>query len=129
MANKLKVVIVCSIMTIVGLSMGLIAKAAPIESKNITSQDNKNLYESVIDLPDGDVRPILAIAASEGRATGRIAGKAAELISKQFGSGHIVMIKARRTDELVKSCPKIIATYYEQGSSDLYEIPFRVCPK
>lgn len=129
MANNVKLIIIGSIVTVIGLSLGLLATAAPTDAKNITSQDKKKLSETVIDLPDGDVRPILAVAASEGRATGRIVGKAAALISKQFGSGHVVMIKARKTDELVKGCPKIIATYYEQGSSDQYDIPFRVCPK
>lgn len=129
MVNKAKILIVGAILSTFGMGLALVATATQIDGKNIPTQDRKKLSETVIDLPDGDVRPILAVAASEGHATGRIVGKAAELISKQFGQGHVVMIKARRTEELVKGCPKIIATYYEQGSSDLYDIPFRVCPK
>lgn len=111
------------------IATGLFATAAPVNPNSISSQDKKKLSDVVIDLPDGDVRPILAVAASEGRATGRLVGKAAELISKQFGAGHTVMVKARRTDEMVNGCPKIIATYYEQGLSNQYDVPFRVCPK
>lgn len=94
-----------------------------------TAQPKLKLSETVYDMPTGDIRPLLAVAASEGKAMGKITGQAAKQIEQQFGPGRTVMVKVVRTSELVDGCPKVIATYYEPGSNSTQEIPFKVCPK
>ena len=98
-----------------------------------TSKDgsaSKQRYsQMIIDMPDGDLRPLLAVAVEEGEARGRLTGAAAKQVEAKFGAGHTVMVKVVRTQEMINGCPKVIAKYYEEGSQTQYEVPIKVCAK
>ena len=85
--------------------------------------------ETVYPVSNGDIRPILALAAKNGYAKGIFVGKVDKQVTQQFGKAP-VMIKAVRMKELSDGCPKIVATIYQaENPSSQQEIPFRVCPK
>lgn len=85
--------------------------------------------ENVIPVNNGDIRPILALAAKVGYAKGVFVGKVDKQVKQQFGKA-TVMVKAVRMKELSEGCPKIIATIYQaENPTSQQEIPFRVCPK
>ena len=100
------------------------------DDSNRGSTDPKlsKLPEVIIPIPDGDIRPILAVAAKFGSAKGEFTGKVAKQVFDRFGKA-TVRVKAVKMSELSEGCPKIIATIYQVENPSLQqEIPFRVCP-
>ena len=93
------------------------------------SVSKQRYSQMIIDMPDGDLRPLLAVAVEEGEARGRLTGAAAKQVEAKFGVGHTVMVKVLRTQEMINGCPKVIAKYYEEGSQTQYEVPIKVCAK
>ena len=93
------------------------------------SASKQRYSQMIIDMPDGDLRPLLAVAVEEGEARGRLTGAAAKQVEAKFGVGHTVMVKVLRTQEMINGCPKVIAKYYEEGSQTQYEVPIKVCAK
>ena len=93
------------------------------------SVSKQRYSQMIIDMPDGDLRPLLAVAVEEGEARGRLTGAAAKQVEAKFGVGHTVMVKVVRTQEMINGCPKVIAKYYEEGSQTQYEVPIKVCAK
>ena len=91
--------------------------------------DKRRYSQMIIDMPNGDIRPLLAVAVEEGEARGRLTGAAAKQVEAKFGVGHTVMVKVLRTQEMINGCPKVIAKYYEEGSQTQYEVPIKVCAK
>lgn len=86
------------------------------------------LSEVMIQIPDGDIRPVLAVAVKEGSAKGEFTGKVAKQVFERFGKA-TVRVKAVRMRELSDGCPKVVATIYQVENPSLQqEIPFRVCP-
>ena len=98
-------------------------------SKGGVKVDKHRYSQMIIDMPDGDIRPLLAVAVEEGEARGRLTGAAAKQVESKFGVGHTVMVKVIRTQEMINGCPKVIAKYYEEGSQTQYEVPIKVCAK
>lgn len=90
---------------------------------------NLPLVEKAIPMPDGDVRPILAVAVQQGQALGVLTGNAAKQISQKFGVESKVYVRATKMRELFEGCPKVVAKYYQLGTPNEYEIAFKVCPK
>lgn len=105
-------------------------------STNAMSQPSKNglptnskLGEIAIPMPDGDVRPILAVAVQQGQALGVLTGNAAKQITQKFGAESKVYVRATKMRELFEGCPKVVAKYYQPGTPNEYEVAFKVCPK
>lgn len=77
----------------------------PVYTGGIALEKTANLAKQSIPLPDGNPKPLLALAARHGAAQGHFSGKAAELIKKQFGKPVPIHIEAKKVGR-VKDQPK-----------------------
>lgn len=85
----------------------------------------------VIPLPKGDPRPLLALAAKYGQASGQITGEAAKLIAEKTGSNAKIMITAQRIGDVPNQpgCKKVRLTYTSTSQpGKTPSIDTSVCP-
>jgi hypothetical protein len=112
--------------TFIGAMVLLIGGAAAVAQQ---AKEQPPMKDKIINVVNGDIRPILAIAAKEGSSKGVFVGKVAAEVQQRFGDA-TVMIKAVRMQEQIEGCPKVVATIYQaEKPSEQQEIPFKVCPK
>lgn len=116
------------------LTLILIPIARSQSAKEIPNQAELfELSKKVVPLPEGDARPLFALAATYGKAEGQFTGKVVGEMTQKMGSKVDVRVYAVLMSELVDGCPKVKVTIKDIGhpnaTSDAGTFEVKVCKK
>lgn len=114
---------------LVGVLVSTHAMSQPSKYALINEKPEVSNLSNAIPMPDGDVRPILAMAVQQGQALGVLTGNAAKQIAEKFGADSKVFVRAVKMRDQFEGCPKVIAKFFQPGTPNEYEVAFKVCPK
>lgn len=120
---------ICALATIavVPFARGQAAKESP------NNQELYDLSRTLVPLPEGDARPLFALAATYGKAEGQFTGKVVEEMTKKMGSKVDIRVYAVSLNELVDGCPKVKVTIkdieHPNMTSEAGTFEVKVCKK
>lgn len=123
------IITLCAIgaLAVIPLARGQAAKERP------NNQELYDMSKKLVPLPEGDARPLFALAATYGKAEGQFTGNVVTEMTKKMGSKVDIRVYAVLLDELVDGCPKVKVTIkdieHPNMTSDASTFEVKVCPK
>lgn len=96
----------------------------------VTSTNWQELSKTVIDLPEGDTRPLVALAAIAGNAKGVFTGRIVKEMNQKMGSKVNIEVKGVRLEKQVQGCPVVELTIHDTEHPNIAAEKFQMkaCP-
>lgn len=122
-------IVLCALVTLV-----LIPIARSQSAKEIPNQAELfELSKTIVPLPEGDIRPLVALAATYGKAEGQFVGKVVAEMTQKMGSKVDIHVYAVLMAEQADGCPKVKVTIkdieHPNVTSEAGVFEVKACPR